>query len=341
MNFLNNDQVYLIAEIGVNHNGDMNLAKTLIRAAKESGADAVKFQTFLAEKLVSPGTPKVAYQKLTTSGKQSHFEMIRSLELSPSNHYYLKEYCDLLGIEFLSTPYDIESAKLLNELDVAFFKTCSADITDIPLHKYIASTKKPCVISTGMATLGEIETILQEYDGYDGSHVALLHCVSNYPCSDSSINMNVLKTLQGAFHLPIGYSDHGVGNVAALLSVAFGARIIEKHFTIDKSLAGPDHKASVTPDEFHSLVSEIRRAEKILGSPLKRCQNEEREMASVSRKSLVIASDLTKGSILSEESLTLKRPGTGLSSQYLKFFIGKKLVRDLPRNHLLSIGDVA
>ena len=272
-------QCYLIAEIGVNHNGDMGLAQEMIHAAKDAGADAVKFQTFSAEKLVSHGTPKVRYQESTTALEESHYEMIHKLELSKKNHFLLKEAAEELGITFLSTPYDLESARFLTEeLNVSFFKTASADIVDLPLHHYIASTGKPSIISVGMANLGEIETVTNLYRRQGSQDVILLHCVSNYPCDDGSLNLTVMETLKQAFQFPVGYSDHSVGTEAAVLSIAFGAKMIEKHFTLDKSLSGPDHRASSTPEEFAELAKAVRRAEVMMGSTVKVCQDEERQM---------------------------------------------------------------
>jgi len=302
--FTNFSQCMMIAEIGVNHNGDMVLAKEMIEAAKESGADVVKFQTFKAEKLVTQGTPKVKYQENTTSPEETHYEMIRKLELSLENHFIIKEFCEKLGIEFLSTPYDSESACFLNEeLGVSLFKTASADLIDHPLHEYIASSGIPSIVSVGMASLDEIAKNLSVYEKYGHEDVILLHCVSNYPCSDQSLNLRVLNTLKETYDFPVGYSDHSIGNEAAILSIAFGAKVVEKHFTLDKALPGPDHLASSTPEEFKQLVKSVRRAEKMLGSSIKQCQEEEKQMASVSRKSIVMNADLQAGTILEEMSI--------------------------------------
>lgn len=333
-------RAYLIAEIGVNHNGDMQLAKKMIDAAKSSGADAVKFQTFTASKLVSEGTPKVEYQKNTTSPSESHYEMIRRLELSLDSHLELKDYCDQVGIDFLSTPYDVESAKFLDKLGVKFFKTASADLVDFQLHQFIASTGKPAIIATGMATLDEVERVVRLYIEAGNSNVILLHCVSNYPCSDSSINLLAIKAIADAFSLPVGFSDHSVGNVAAVLSIALGAKVIEKHFTLDKNLPGPDHLASSTPDEFYELATSVRRAEKILGKSQKSCQEEEKQMARVSRKSIILGQAMRAGDVLSEGNLVLKRPGTGIDPFKLPQIYGKKIRIDCGAGHLLSWSDI-
>ena len=340
MNTFNNyKKCFLIAEIGVNHNGDMSLAKKMIDSAIEVGADAVKFQTFKAENLVSRDTPKVQYQQNTTSPNESHYEMIKSLELSFDNHFLLFNYCESKGIKFLSTPYDVKCAQFLNdELNIGIFKTASADLIDHPLHEYIASTGKPSIVSVGMSSLGEIEDTLSIYNKYNHD-IILLHCVSNYPCAYESLNLRVLKTLNQSFELPVGYSDHSVGSEAAILSVAFGAKIIEKHFTLDKGLPGPDHLASSTPTEFKNLVDSVRKAEKILGTAVKTCQKEESQMADVSRKSIVMRKSACAGSLLTSKNLCIKRPGTGLNPSLLKKVIGLKLSVDKKADEILKLTD--
>ena len=336
------NRILLIAEIGVNHNGDMNLAKKMIDAAKSSGADAVKFQTFTAEALVSQGTPKVRYQENTTCSEETHYEMIQKLELKRDDHFLLKTYCEEVGIEFLSTPYDIDSAKFLHEeLDVNLFKTASADIVDLPLHQYIASTGKHSIVSVGMATLGEIEDAVSVYRKSGNQNPTLLHCVSNYPCADESLNLNVMMTLKNAFQLDVGYSDHSVGCEAAILSVAFGASVIEKHFTLDKKLPGPDHLASSTAEEFALLKSAVRRAEGMLGSPVKLCQDEEKQMASVSRKSITLGCDLPSGCKIESHHLVMRRPGTGLSAKEIERVCGMRVKSDLSAGHQLGLSDLS
>jgi N,N'-diacetyllegionaminate synthase len=332
---------FFIAEIGVNHNGDLKLAKEMIDAAVESGADAVKFQTFKAELLVSKDTPKVKYQKRTTVSNESHFDMIRNLELSHEDHFILKDYCEKNNILFLSTPYDVESANFLHKcLDIKIFKTASADLIDQPLHEFIANTGKPSIISVGMATLGEIEETLRIYQEYQNLDIILLHCVSNYPCSHESLNLRVMNTLREAFNLPVGYSDHSIGLEAAVLSIALGAKIIEKHFTLDKKLPGPDHLASSLPHEFKQLCESVKIAEKALGSSVKECQPEESQMANVSRKSIVMRNSVKAGTLLSAENLTIKRPGNGLPPSFLKNLIGLKLSVDKKSDDLVSLKDI-
>lgn len=335
-----NAPCFIVAEIGVNHNGDIELAKKMISEAKSCGADAVKFQTFTADQLVTRETPKVKYQENTTSNQESHYDMIKKFELSKDDHVILKKYCELIGIDFISTPYDVESAKFLNEIGLAVFKTASADIVDLPLHHYLATTDKPVIVATGMATMEEIETIVGIYNNAGNPSLVLLHCVSNYPCSNESLNLLVIKTLYAAFGKVVGFSDHTTGMMAAVMAVTLGAKIIEKHFTLDKTLPGPDHKASATPDEFCDLVVAIRQAEAALGSSVKQCQDEEKQMALVSRKSVVLKIAVQAGERLTMEHLVLKRPGTGLMAKEYPNILGKITRRDLPPNHLLQWNDL-
>jgi len=250
--------------------------------ARQSGADAVKFQTFTAAELATRGTPKVRYQENTMSREETHYEMLRKLELGKPEHRELAALCASVGIDFLSTPYDMNSVKFLAEMDVKTFKTALADLVDLPLQQYIASTGKPAIVATSMASLGEVEQVVNIFEKARNPNLVLLHCVSNYPCSDASLNMRAMTTLAHAFNLPVGYSDHSEGHLAAVISVAMGAKVIEKHFTLDKSLPGPDHRASSTPEEFTELMQNVRRAEHMLGSSRKACQAEERQTAEVS-----------------------------------------------------------
>ena len=337
MNSVNN-QVFIIAEAGVNHNGSLDLAFQLVDAAAEAGADAVKFQTFTAEALVSPSTRKVEYQMDTTPHEESHYDMLKKLELSKKEHQLLFKYCSQKGIEYISTPYDIESANFLNELGVKTFKTASADIVDLTLHNFLSKTGKDIIIATGMATLGEIEEVVSLYP--DKNKITLLHCVSNYPCSIESLNLKAMQTLTHAFSVNVGYSDHSIGPLAATLSVALGASVVEKHFTLDKGLPGPDHRASSDCMEFSELVHSIRAAEVALGSSTKLVQAEEVEMAVVSRKSIVLSKNVKKGEIITEEHIVLKRPGTGLYAREIKNILNKSLRYDLPKDHLLSWIDI-
>lgn len=333
-------RVFVIAEIGVNHNGDVDLAKRLIYAAKLSGADAVKFQTFTATTLAAADTPKVRYQEDTTAADESHFEMLRRLELSHDAHRELLAYCAACEIEFLSTPYDITSAQFLESIGVRIFKTASADLVDLPLQRYIASTGKPSIVATGMANLGEIERVVQLYEKAGNPHLVLLHCVSNYPCSDESLNLRAMNTMAQAFDFPVGFSDHSEGYLAAVIAVAQGAKVIEKHFTLDQGLPGPDHKASSTPEQFAELVLNVRRAEQMLGQRRKFCQPEERQMAMVSRKSIVLACPVSAGQALAHGDFQLRRPGTGIDASFMDKLAGRKLRMDLPAGHQLRWSDM-
>jgi sialic acid synthase SpsE len=340
MNFKELQKVYLIAEIGVNHGGCVQNAIKMIDAAKLSGANAVKFQTFTAQSLVTLETPKVKYQESSTPSNEDHYSMIKNLELSKEDHLKIFNHCNSIDIDFISTPYDLDSAKFLNEIGVSIFKVASADIVDLPLHEYLASLNKPVIIATGMSTLGEIDEVVKIYRKHKSLNICLLHCVSNYPCSNESLNLSAISTIALTFQLPVGFSDHSVGNIAACLSTALGVKVIEKHFTTDKDLPGPDHKASSTPEEFYSLVSMVRLSQIIMGNLHKNPQDEEIQMAMVSRKSIVANSNLPKGHIITKKDLTLKRPGTGLYSKYLSQIIGKRTLKAIPENKLITWHDI-
>lgn len=329
---------YIIAEIGVNHAGSVSVAKEMIDAAKKSGADAVKFQTFKADRLVSQGTPKVKYQESTTAKSETHFEMIKSLEFSYEDHLPVLNYCKKNELDFISTPYDVESAKFLVSIGVEVFKTASADIVDLSLHQFIAQNAKHAIVSTGMATLGEIEQVVEIYRKHNCKHT-ILHCVSNYPCKIESLNMHVITTLKSAFLCDVGYSDHAVGSYPAVIAVSLGATMIEKHFTLDKNMIGPDHKASSDPTEFSELVTAIRATEVSLGSAFKTVQEEEKQMRNVSRKSLFLAKNITKGQMLTCADFTLKRPGTGIFEAELIHILGCKATTDLQSGEILQYGD--
>ncbi len=333
-------QCFIIAELGVNHNGDLHQAHDLIDEAVKAGADAVKFQTFTADSLALKETPKVKYQISSIDNGESHKEMLSKLELDFESHKILKDYCEKKNIIFMSTPYDIRSAQFLNQINLPIYKTSSADLVDLPLHRYIAKTGKPCIISSGMASLGEIERTVSIYSQEKNTQIALLHCVSNYPCSDASLNLRVMKTLKQAFQCPIGFSDHSIGCTASVLSIGLGARVIEKHLTLNKKMIGPDHSASSNPEEFSLLVKSIRRAESMMGSNVKKCQPEELDMLLVSRKSIVLNQAVRKNQTITPSMLTLKRPGNGLGSEYLDQIIGRKLKEDLGENTQLNFDNV-
>lgn len=330
--------MYFVAEIGVNHNGSVALAKKLIDAAKNSGADCVKFQSFKASKLAKQDTPKVEYQKNGVDKGESHLEMLSRLQLDESEMSEIYSYCKQQHIDFISTPYDVDSAKSLFDMGCRVFKTASADIVDLRLHRYLADNAETVVISVGMATLGEIESVLSLYQK-SSAELILLHCISNYPCSDDSVNMKVMKTLQTAFGKQVGFSDHTVGSVAAVLAVSFGAGFIEKHFTLDKDLPGPDHAASSTPSEFFNLVKNCIRAKTMLGGSEKLIQSEELAMRSVSRKSVYATKSITKGEIITSDQLDAIRPGGGLSPMLLPAIEGTRALIDINKGDFIKFGD--
>ena len=337
---LKNKNCYIIAEIGVNHNNNMNIAKKLVTEAKKCGADAVKFQTFRADNLALIKTPKVPYQKVSGKKNETHHEMLKRLELSKKNHFMLKKFCKIKKIEFISTPYDLRSAKFLSKLGLKIFKVASADIVDHQLHDFLAKNKKTVIISTGMASMKEIQEVLRIYKTNKNNKFSLLHCVSNYPCSDKSLNLKNIITLKKIFKCKIGFSDHSVGNQAAIMSIGYGAHIIEKHFTLNKNMRGPDHLASSTPKEFKSLVKDVRRAENMRGSYLRKLQKEEMIMKKISRKSLIYNSNLLKNHTLSKNDISLIRPGTGILGNNYKFFVGKKLKQKVKKFEQIKFAHV-
>ncbi|MBO8157765.1 MAG: N-acetylneuraminate synthase [Bacillaceae bacterium] len=329
--------VYVIAEAGVNHNGNIDLAKKLIDSAKDSGANAVKFQTFQSEKLVTQTASKARYQIENTGENNSQLDMLKKLELSFSEFKELKQYCERKDIEFISTPFDEESAEFLYELGVHAFKIGSGDLTNIPLLEKIANYNKPIIISTGMANLSEIEDALEVLKDLE---VAILHCTSNYPAPIEEVNLRAIQTISQAFGKVVGYSDHTEGNEISIAAVVLGAKIIEKHFTLDRNMPGPDHKASLEPDELKSLVSSIRRVELGLGDGIKRCMPSELETKRVVRKSIIAADDIEEGTILTKDHLTVKRPGTGIQPKFLSQLIGKTVKKGFKRDQVIEWNDI-
>lgn len=326
---------FIIAEGGVNHNGDITLAKKLIDISWEAGADAVKFQTFKTEKTVTKNAERAEYQKDATEDK-SQYEMLKKLELTDKDFRELSDYAKKKGIIFLSSPFDKESVDLLDELNVPAFKIGSGEITNFPLLRYIAKKGKPIIISTGMSTLAEVEEALNVIKSEGIKDVILLHCVSNYPARIEDINLRVMKTLKQAFKVPVGFSDHALGITASIAAVALGACVIEKHFSLDKKLLGPDHKASLEPNELKEMIKAIRDVEKALGDGIKKPTKEEEEIKKVTRRSIVAKVDIPKGAIIKEEMLDIKRPGTGIEPKYVDFLLGKKARRHIKRDEILT-----
>jgi N-acetylneuraminate synthase/N,N'-diacetyllegionaminate synthase len=315
--------VFVIAEAGVNHNGDLDLALKLVDAAVAAKADAVKFQTFITEELISPLAVQAAYQRKNTGHEESQLEMVKRLELPFAAFAKLNEYCQSRGIMFLSSPFDTKSVDLLDSLQVAAFKIASGEITNLPFLDYIAAKGRPIILSTGMSYLGEVETAMSTIRQAGNPPVILLHCVSNYPAASGDINLRAMATMSRAFEVPIGYSDHSSGLEIPLAAVALGACVIEKHFTLDRALPGPDHKASLEPEELARLVRGIRIVEVALGDGQKQPARSEINTAEVARKSLVAAKDIPKGAALTLESVAIKRPGTGLPPAMRDEVIGR------------------
>ncbi|HEC1565349.1 TPA: N-acetylneuraminate synthase [Campylobacter upsaliensis] len=329
-------KVLIIAEAGVNHNGDINLAKKLIEQAAEAGADVVKFQTFKANSCVSVSAKKAKYQLETTAKEESQLEMIQKLELSYESHFELMKHCKKHGIAFLSTPFDLESVEFLRGLDLPYFKIPSGEITNLPYLKAVAKCKKRVLLSTGMANLGEIEAALTILRKNGTRNITLLHCNTEYPTPFEDVNLNALKTLKEAFKLEVGYSDHTEGIVASLGAVALGAVVIEKHFTLDKTMEGPDHRASLEFEELRALCKGIRELEKALGSGIKKASKSEAKNKIIARKSLVAKREIQKGEKFSIENLTTKRPGSGISAMRYEEYLGKRALKTYKKDELIN-----
>ncbi|EAJ8021358.1 N-acetylneuraminate synthase [Campylobacter upsaliensis] len=329
-------KVLIIAEAGVNHNGDINLAKKLIEQAAKAGADVVKFQTFKANSCVSVSAKKAKYQLETTAKEESQLEMIQKLELSYESHFELMKHCKKHGIAFLSTPFDLESVEFLRGLDLPYFKIPSGEITNLPYLKAVAKCKKRVLLSTGMANLGEIEAALEILRKNGTRNITLLHCNTEYPTPFEDVNLNALKTLKEAFKLEVGYSDHTEGIVASLGAVALGAVVIEKHFTLDKTMEGPDHRASLEFEELKALCKGIRELEKALGSGIKKASKSEAKNKIIARKSLVAKREIQKGEKFSIENLTTKRPGSGISAMRYEEYLGKRALKTYKKDELIN-----
>jgi len=315
---------FVIAEAGVNHNGDLDLARELVRVAARAGADAVKFQTFSAERLVTASAPKAAYQAARTDPKETQRGMLARLELNAGEHRELIQECERAGILFLSSAFDEESADLLEQLGVVAYKVPSGEITNLSYLRHLASKGRCLIVSTGMSTLDEVGSAVSAIRDTAEVPVVLLHCVSLYPAPAASANLLAMQTMRKAFEVPVGYSDHTEGHAVALAAVALGADMIEKHFTTDRSLPGPDHAASLEPEELRLLVEGIRTVQSARGDGLKRPTAEEAATAAVARKSLVAARDIAAGETIERDMLAIQRPGTGLPPAKLDWVIGRR-----------------
>jgi N,N'-diacetyllegionaminate synthase len=327
---------FIIAEAGVNHNGEVELAKRLIEAARNAGADAVKFQTFHTEKIVTRHAQKATYQKERTGHGESQFEMIKKLELNEEDFRELAGYAEKTGIIFLSTPFDEESADFLGNLHMAAFKIASGEITNLPFLRHVAKKGKPILLSTGMSTMGDVEDALSALRSQGCKEIVLLHCVSSYPARPKDVNLRAMRSLQCAFKLPVGFSDHTIGIVASLAATAMGACIVEKHFTLDKNFPGPDHRASLDPAELMEMVQGIRCVEQLLGDGIKRPTPEEEETKMAVRKSLVAGIDLPAGTRIARGMLEVKRPGTGIEPKHFDAVIGMKTRTDMKKDEILN-----
>ena len=331
------NKVFIVAEAGVNHNGDINLAKKLIDIAAKAGADAVKFQTFKTELCVSKNAKKASYQEENTGKEESQFDMIKKLELNENMHKELIAYCKQKNITFLSTPFDSDSIKLLDELGLSTFKIPSGEITNLPYLRQIGGLNKKIILSTGMANLGEVESAIEVLvkSGTKRENISLLHANTQYPTPMEDVNLKAMITLKNAFGLEVGYSDHTLGIEVDIAAVAMGAKIIEKHFTLDKNMPGPDHKASLEPGELSAMVRALRNIELALGDGLKHFSKSESENIKIARKSIVAKCDIKKGEIFSEQNICVKRPGDGINPMRWDEVIGQISQKDYKKDELI------
>ena len=334
------NSTFIIAEAGVNHNGDINIAKQLIDKAVFAKVDAIKFQTFITEKLVTEYADMADYQKINIGKAGSQFNMLKKLELSQENFIELQKYCKEKDIMFLSTPFDFESADFLESIGMVAFKISSADLTNIPFLEHIAIFNKPIILSSGMATLSDIEDALNAINLLGNNEVAVLHCTSNYPAKLQNVNLKAMNTIKNAFQIVSGYSDHTQGISVTIASAAMGANIIEKHFTLDKNMKGPDHKASLNPVELKEMVRAIRDVEMALGTGIKRYNPSEVDTIKAARKSIVASRDIKTGETINLTDLEYKRPGTGLSPKLYIDIVGKKIIRDIKMDEQISLNMV-
>ncbi len=329
--------VFIIAEAGVNHGGDMAVAKQLIDVASKAGVDAVKFQTFKTENLILQGVEKAPYQKETTAKSESQFEMLKKLEVTREQNLELQEYCKKMGVIFLTTPFEEESLDELDELNLPAYKIASTDTTNIPFLKKVAEKGKPMFLSTGMTYMSELELVLKDLHKIN-KDIVLLQCTANYPIIDEEANLNVLHTFKEKFKMILGYSDHTVGVGAAPYAIPLGAKVVEKHFTTDKSQEGPDHKASLSPEELSQFVIDVRRVEKFLGLYEKIPTISENNTRKSLQKCFVAKMDIPAGTIFSEEHLTTKRTGgAGISPLYYNVVYGQKAKKAFNKNDIIEL----
>lgn len=335
------EPTFITAEIGVNHNGDVRLAKKLVDAAKDAEVDAVKFQTFKAERVVTRSAEKAEYQKEITGSMEYQYSMLKKLELTKKDFKELFDYTGKKDVIFLSSSFDKESVDLLDKLGILAFKVASGEITNFPLLEYIAKKGKPIILSTGMSTLGEIEEALEVFRKKGNNQIILLHCVTSYPAKIKDANLRVIETLRHRFMLPVGFSDHTLGDTIPIAAATLGAVLIEKHFTLDRTLPGPDHRASLEPDELKGMVRAIREVEKALGDGVKKPTEDEKRIKKVVRRSIVAKVEIPKGTVITEDMLDLKRPGTGIEPKHLNKVIGKIAKKNIKLDELIALDKLA
>jgi len=331
------NKVFIIAEAGVNHNGKLSEALKLCDEAYKSGADAVKFQTWKTEKVLTRNVAMAQYQKQNLNSEISQFEMVKKLELSYEEFMNIKIHCDNIGIEFLSTPEESDTLEFLLTMGMDKFKIGSGEITNIPFLRQVGKINKNVILSTGMCYLGDVERAYYELLNYGAKSVALLHCTTNYPCPMNEVNLRAMQTLREAFKCEVGYSDHTLGIEVPIAAVAMGATIIEKHFTLDKTMEGPDHKASLNPQELSEMVLAIRNIENALGNGIKKPNKSEDEISKVVLKSIVAKKNIVMGDFFSEDNLTVKRASNGISALYWDFVIGKTSLNDYKIDDCISL----
>lgn len=331
------EKCLIIAEAGVNHNGDINIAKKLCLAAKEAGADVVKFQTWVTEKIITPNVKQADYQAENTGNTQSQFDMLKALELSYDEFREIKAYCDEIGIIFASTADEPDSLDFLVDLGIPFIKIGSGEIGNIPYLRYMGTKRMPVILSTGMSSLGDVEISLQALRDGGATDITLLHCTTSYPCPYGDVNLKAMDTLKNAFGVKVGYSDHTDGIEVSIAAVARGAKIIEKHFTLDKNMDGPDHRASTEPSDFKKMVNAIRNIEYALGDGIKNPTNAEKEISRVVLKRIVARQEIPEGKLIDEDDICVKRNDVGLPASAWDLIVGKKASKHYDINEGLEI----
>ena len=329
--------VFIIAEAGVNHNGRLDLAKKLVDTAKEAGADCVKFQTFISKNIVSKNAVKAEYQKQQTLAEETQYDMLKKLELSFCEFMELNEYCKNKDIEFMSTVFDFDSIDFLHSLGMDIWKIPSGDITNLPYLMKIARLNKPVILSTGMSTMNDIRNAINALKENGAGELTVLHCTTEYPAPFHDVNLKAMLTIKEVFGLQVGYSDHTKGIEVPIAAVALGATVIEKHFTLDRNMEGPDHKASLEPDELKAMVDSIRHIESALGNGMKQPTESEKKNMDVARKSILAKKGIKAGEVFTEENLTIKRPGDGISPMRWFDVIGKAASRDFEEDELIEL----